>query len=175
MDLFSFNFAETPSIFRRSRPAPKSARRARTPKLQLADPLALWKSLPAAEAERLGALTVAMMISVHGMNQQQNINSIYDAFEHVMQESSHQLGDFLMLYLPDAFRSKGDRSLPKLPNLNAIGIRQCTSCGCTDMSGCRGGCCWAGPTRCSNCPPQKSLSTYRLRSSKKRKETAYGR
>ena len=104
--------------------------------------------------ERLGALTVAFALSVHGMNGQQEINPIYEAFEHVMQESSLQLGDFLALYLPDAYRTKGDCFLPKLPNLNAIGIRQCTSCGCTDMSGCREGCAWAGPTLCTACIPE---------------------
>jgi hypothetical protein len=154
MDLFSYNFSETPNVFRRSHPPRKRARRARTPKLELTDPLALWRSLPAAEAERLGALTVAFALSVHGMNGQQEINPIYEAFEHVMQESSLQLGDFLALYLPDAYRTKGDCFLPKLPNLNAIGIRQCTSCGCTDMSGCREGCAWAGPTLCTACIPE---------------------
>ena len=38
-----------------------------------------------------------------------------------------------------------------LPDLAALGIRQCTGCGCTDAVGCSEGCCWVGPLLCSSC------------------------
>jgi hypothetical protein len=41
------------------------------------------------------------------------------------------------------------RLLP--PDLAALGIRQCTGCGCTDAVGCAEGCHWVGPLLCSSC------------------------
>lgn len=38
-----------------------------------------------------------------------------------------------------------------MPDLNELGIRMCTACGCTDDHGCRDGCWWVGPTLCSSC------------------------
>ena len=40
-----------------------------------------------------------------------------------------------------------------LPDLNQLGIRMCTRCGCTDDHGCEEGCTWVGPTTCSTCAP----------------------
>lgn len=38
-------------------------------------------------------------------------------------------------------------------DLNPLGIRTCTTCGCTHTTPCEGGCSWVGPTLCSACAP----------------------
>nr|WP_294550065.1 hypothetical protein [uncultured Rhodopila sp.] len=45
----------------------------------------------------------------------------------------------------------GDIAQLRAPSLAALGIRQCTGCGCTDQCGCPGGCHWVGPLTCSSC------------------------
>jgi hypothetical protein len=45
----------------------------------------------------------------------------------------------------------GDVARLQPPDLSALGIRQCTGCGCTDAVGCSEGCHWTGPLLCSSC------------------------
>jgi hypothetical protein len=42
----------------------------------------------------------------------------------------------------------------RAPSLAALGIRQCTRCGCTEEYACEGGCHWIGPLLCSSCGPE---------------------
>lgn len=45
----------------------------------------------------------------------------------------------------------GDIGRLRPPSLGALGVRQCTGCGCTDQCACTGGCHWIGPLLCSSC------------------------
>ena len=51
---------------------------------------------------------------------------------------------------------------PPRPDLAAIGVRACRSCGCTDAVGCPEGCSWAGDTLCTRCAPVR-LGVVRLK------------
>lgn len=44
-----------------------------------------------------------------------------------------------------------ENDTPLLPDLNALGVRSCTECGCTDAIGCQTACSWVGLRLCSNC------------------------
>jgi hypothetical protein len=53
--------------------------------------------------------------------------------------------------LVEAMVLAGDIGRLRAPSLAALGVRQCTGCGCTDQCGCPGGCHWVGQLRCSSC------------------------
>lgn len=48
---------------------------------------------------------------------------------------------------------------PDGPDLAALGIRACRTCGCTQESPCAGGCWWVAPDLCSNCAPDTLTAT----------------
>ncbi len=62
-------------------------------------------------------------------------------------QSQREAGERLVL-------SAGLGVLP-MPDINAAGVRMCTSCCCTDEDACAGGCRWVSATLCSKCasPP----------------------
>lgn len=65
-------------------------------------------------------------------------------WEHAEQEAARILAETIPI----------DADLyPGGPDLAALGIRACRECGCTQESGCAGGCSWIEPDLCSACAP----------------------
>ncbi len=112
----------------------------------LVDPLALWKTLSPDVQEYLGALAIANELAAMGATSDSLGMLAIDAFERIANECYGEISDIIVECLPDAFDGMGE---PLRPDLNKLGIRQCTSCGCTEANGCS----WAAATLCTGCVP----------------------
>jgi hypothetical protein len=114
------------------------------------NPVTIWASLPPDIQAQIGATAIANELAGQGATSDFLDLNLTRAFERADSETGGELTDLITLHCPDAFRPDGE---PLLPDLNALGIRQCHICGCTDNYGCPAGCCWTGPTTCSACAP----------------------
>ena len=115
---------------------------------ELVDPTALWQSLSPEAKDRIGALAIANELALQGSGADTMDLSVLEFHQHVANECFASISA-LVKAIPAAWDNHDGE--PKRPDLNALGIRQCTSCGCTDDSGCLEGCSWADHTTCSAC------------------------
>jgi hypothetical protein len=124
----------------------------------LCNPVTLWQSLSPVQQERLGilAITVELSIQIATSDAVATDYARANAAETTKDEAEGELTDFITAHFPQAYDEAGE---PLRPDLNAIGIRQCTTCGCTENYACKtpsGPCSWAAPTLCTAClPPAK--------------------
>jgi hypothetical protein len=118
------------------------------------NPVELWNALTPADQAHLGALAIATELAIQGS--QFNIDATREettAIDITVDEANAELTDFITEKLPQAFAPNG---APLRPDLNAIGIRQCTVCGCTEHHACEPPCHWTTPTLCSACTPPEA-------------------
>lgn len=128
------------------------------------DTLALWYSLKPEIQALVGATAIAAELSLQGsLATAENIpmhlpiseRSYWlgesDRFEKAADLCSGVLQDLIAENMVEAYADDG---MPRHVDLNPLGIRQCTACGCTDDDACQGGCGWASATLCSTCAPK---------------------
>lgn len=108
----------------------------------LIDVAATWRSLTPEMRDHIGIAAVTHALGYLGSVARPGTAGP----EIAMLEATARLGAQLRLFRPDIAETSGF-----LPNLGAIGVRQCHSCGCTDQLGCPGRCSWIGPNLCSHC------------------------
>lgn len=107
----------------------------------LVDPAAVYDTLPPETQRQLGVIAIAL-----GLSAIYEDDRIPDRFAEGVTESHNALDSTISDCIP------GVEALLERPvDLNRIGFRMCTSCGCTDNFGCDDGCTWAGATLCSRC------------------------
>jgi hypothetical protein len=116
-------------------------------------PLTLWRTLTPDLQEQIGALLLAAELSTQLADAHDDTVIPELAAASAAREEAQ---DLIAQHLPQAYMPTGEA---QQVDLNTIGIRQCTSCGCTDKYACQtptGTCHWvpaaAEPT-CSNCLP----------------------
>jgi len=107
------------------------------------DARAAWAAKTAEEQQRIGELSLLSMVASCGDG---------ECWEHAMIEADLRLADLV----PQA------ADYPAGPDLAALGIRACRNCGCTEASGCEGGCWWVEPDLCSNCALDPALEGVAL-------------
>lgn len=114
------------------------------PAPELLDPFAIVDTPPAETQRRLAAIAVALSVSIYF--EEFGHDDAPPGFDIGVTEIFDILGREMDVSVAAEFRD-GRRPI----DLNRLGVRMCTSCGCTDDMGCEGGCHWVGPTLCSSC------------------------
>jgi hypothetical protein len=104
------------------------------------DARALWAGLTAEQQREVGEIALLLLVSEDGAGDGSVVGR---RWEHAHDEAEHRLDR----YLPIA------AAFPEGPDLEAVGVRACRVCGCTDRSACEEGCEWVGEDLCSACQP----------------------
>lgn len=119
----------------RARPGPET-------EMARFDVMAVWQGLP---AERQLAIGTAAITAVLAENGAMEGRRPVVGFAAASVEAAILLGQAVAAALPEAFAAGA------LPDLEALGIRTCRDCGCTERCACPGGCAWAEPDLCTSC------------------------
>lgn len=106
------------------------------------DPALAWAALDTQEQRRVGELALLILLATSGRNGTPRTAGS-PRWDHAARSAAAALDD-LLPFLDDPFIDG--------PDLEAVGIRSCRGCGCTDDSACEGGCSWTEPDLCSRCP-----------------------
>lgn len=124
------------------------ARRARKVEVDLVDPVLLSSRTRDELRNRIGHAAIAMVLgqmgSLPGMQS--------TAHETAESEALWQLASLVRQAADEQTSNSCRTPLGRRIDLNAIGIRMCDSCGCTDRHACRPACYWKGARWCSSCP-----------------------
>jgi hypothetical protein len=115
----------------------------------LTNPVTLWQSLSPADQQRLGALAIATELAIQAVVSDQPPRSYRE--QHAYEITGDQAGVEFTALVREKLPSAYICDAPMRPDLNALGIRQCTQCGCTEQRGCLLGCSWVAPQLCSAC------------------------
>lgn len=108
--------------------------------MELANPGKLWDELTPDQQRSIGVAAIIHLIGGDDPHDDEEWNweAAYMAGAEAMRDA----------YATTAFN--GPTAPPRI-DLNAIGVRMCTKCGCTDECGCIEGCGWSTPSLCSRC------------------------
>lgn len=106
------------------------------------DPATLWNSLDEEQRQALGVAAIAHIAGAIGTSEGYAPLRAFDAAD---------IEGFgaLVRILRDVAPEWSANPVP--PDLTALGVPQCRSCGCTDNVACDEGCCWVQPGLCSSC------------------------
>jgi hypothetical protein len=109
------------------------------------DARAFWDGLDAEQQRTVGEMALLMFVAVDAntIGAPAEIRAQAGRWEHAHDEAERRLD--ALLPIADDF--------PEGPDLEAVGIRACRVCGCTDNSACEEGCEWVGEDLCSACQP----------------------
>jgi hypothetical protein len=124
------------------------ARKPRKVDVDLVDPAALYLDTFPELRERIGQAAIAMVLGQMGCLP--GMQS--PAHETAESEALWQLVGLVRRAADEQTSNARRTPLGRRVDLNAIGIRMCLSCGCTDRHACRPACWWKGPMQCSSCP-----------------------
>jgi hypothetical protein len=114
-----------------------------------------WKSLKPETQAELGMAAIAMGLA-HLVNcvEEHELASWRTAAE-IAHGNGYDAAALEALHVfagsAEAYVLGGDIRRLRPPALAALGVRQCSGCGCTDRCGCSEGCHWVGPFTCSSC------------------------
>ena len=107
------------------------------------DPRTVWAALPRETQDFVGAATVALFASQVGGGATPELRNAFSTAEDSATE----------VIMTALGKTLCDIPAGQPPNMNALGIRTCVGCGCTDAITCENHCDWAQdyPPRCTNC------------------------
>lgn len=121
------------------------------------DPVALWNLLPEDAKERLGAAAI-----VHVLVEEFCAGGYPAAVADNALVAAGYESFGVMVSVVNSHVVENEKCDPVSsdwrPDLNKIGVRSCTACGCTDEYGCPEGCFWVKDTLCSTCGAKPSLT-----------------
>jgi hypothetical protein len=128
----------------------------------LLNPSAAWAALTPEQQAAVGAAAITHFLGTLGAQAGMGRHGWLAA----ELEGAELLEDLLRQHLPLAFEHDGPNGtgigLPIRPDLSAIGIAQCTVCGCTDRCPCDDGWTWVTADLCSSCAPAIGVHHVRL-------------
>ena len=105
---------------------------------------ASWDKLPPERQRQLGIIALTLGCALVGIDDGDGMEAT--ALSSAADRSCTELNNLLV--------DEWDTLVPGArltPDLNAVGVQACRSCGCTDNYGCAEPCWWAEPELCSNC------------------------
>jgi hypothetical protein len=109
------------------------------------DPVRTWQRYEATDQQLIGAAAIVLAIAEEAAHELEDPR-LLSHWAHAGEEAQR------ILRLAAASKPGASAGYyPEGPNLAPLGIRQCRVCGCTDFSGCEGGCHWVDATLCSVC------------------------
>jgi hypothetical protein len=104
------------------------------------DARAQWDGLTPEQQREVGEMALLLLVAMEDVGP----GIVGTRWEHAQHEAETRLDKYLPL--ADDF--------PEGPDLEAVGIRACRGCGCTDNSACPEGCEWVEADLCSACQPE---------------------
>jgi hypothetical protein len=105
------------------------------------DARAHWAALDPEQQQRLGEAALLLSAAVLGQANAVERSQVIERWEHAEAEAWQMIAAFD----PDL------EMFPDGPDLEALGIRTCRECGCTDANACDEGCSWLEDDLCSAC------------------------